>query len=126
MKFGATPVVACGLIAAAFAPAGNASGSPCDGPNCVPNVTQNAVQGGPCSPGTHYIFGLDANGNTLICTSYSAGYTQPTGIQWKGAWSSAPPLIGVRDPGSPCSGNNTAQSPDGKPMICEGGAWTPH
>jgi hypothetical protein len=110
--------------------AGNAPGPSASARNsadCVPNVDHNAVQGQPCHSWTQYPFGLDANGNALICTSYSAGYTDATGIQWKGAWSSAPPLIGMRDPGTPCSGSSeAAQSPDGKPMICEGGAWTPH
>jgi hypothetical protein len=79
------------------------------------------VQGGPCTIATHYIFGLDANGNTLICTtSYSEG-----GTVIKGVWAQAVPLIGVRDPGTLCVGNNAAQSPDGSPMMCQG-VWRVH
>lgn len=121
------------IAARDLCPAGNASGSSessgsaCNSADCVPNITQNAVLGGPCTIGTRYVFGLDANGNTLICTSYSAGYTQATGIEWKGHWSSAPPLIGVRDQGSSCSGTGVAaQSPDETPMICENQVWTSH
>jgi hypothetical protein len=122
MKFIAVPVVACGLIAAAFVPAGNASGSPCDGADCVPNVTHTAVLNGPCTIGTRYIFGLDASGNTLICTtSYSQG-----GSVIKGFWAQSLPLIGVRDPGTPCSGSGAAQSPDGSPMMCQNQGWVVH
>jgi hypothetical protein len=66
-------------------------------------------------------------GRVAAYTSAAAGYTEAGGIAWKGLWAQALPLIGVRDTGTPCSGNSgVAQSPDGKPMICEGGAWTPH
>jgi hypothetical protein len=82
---------------------------------------------GPCVVSTRYIFGLDASGNTLLCISYSAGYTEAGAIVWKGQWGQAPPLVGVRVPGTQCSGNSgVAQSPDGKPMMCQNQVWTPH
>jgi hypothetical protein len=98
------------------------SGSSCNSASCVPNVTHTAVLNGPCTIGTRYIFGLDASGNTWICTtSYSQG-----GSVIKGVWAQAPPLIGVRDPGSPCSGSGVAQSPDGSPMMCQNQGWVVH
>jgi hypothetical protein len=123
MKFISVPVAACGLIAAAFVPAGNASGSPCDGPDCVPNVTRNVVQSAPCVLRTQYRFGMDAYGNTLFCVSE----TYAGGTQERGEWAASTALIGVRDPGAPCYGNGgAAQSLDGTPMICLNQIWAAH
>ena len=48
-------------------------------------------------------------------------------IVWKGQWGQAPPLLGVRVLGTQCSGNSgVAQSPDGKPMMCQNQAWAVH
>jgi hypothetical protein len=101
----------CGLIAAAITPAGKASASPCNGPDCVPNVTHNAVPNGPCVPSNRYGFGVDSVGNAFVCLS-------------AGAWAAAPPLVGVRTLGSRCSGQLSAQSPDGIAMLCEDGVWS--
>jgi hypothetical protein len=78
---------------------------------CVPNVTQNVVPNGPCVPRSRYDFGVDAVGNTFVCLSI-------------GSWAAAPPLVGVRTLGSRCSGQLSAQSPDGIAMLCENGVWT--
>ncbi|ORJ58144.1 hypothetical protein B5M45_19440 [Mycobacterium simiae] len=100
----------CGFIAAAITPTEQATASPCNG-DCVPNVTHNAVPNGPCLPRTRYDFGADPVGNTFICLS-------------AGAWAAAPPLVGVRTMGTRCSGQLSAQSPDGIAMLCEDGVWS--
>jgi hypothetical protein len=105
------PVVACGLIAAAITPAGNASALPCNGPDCVPNVTQNVVPNGRCVPRSRYDLGVDAVGNAFVCL-------------FVGSWAAAPPLVGVRTLGARCSGQLSAQSPDGIAMLCMNGVWT--
>lgn len=110
-RYIAISVAVCGLITAAITPAGIASGSPCDGAACVPNVTQNAVPNGPCVPRSRYDFGADPVGNAFICLS-------------AGSWVAAPPLVGVRTLGSRCSGQLSAQSPDGIAMLCEDGVWS--
>jgi hypothetical protein len=116
MKFIAIPVVACGLIAAALAPAGNASGSPCNGPDCVPNVTHDVRPGSPCVARDRYIYGLTRLGETFVCTLAN---------QWVAdQWVQSLPLVGVRDVGAPCFGSQaTAQSPDGIPLICRRQGW---
>jgi hypothetical protein len=111
MRFIAIPVLACGLITAAIAPALTASGSPCNGGECVPNVTQNVVPNGSCVPRSRYDFGVDSVGNAFVWLSI-------------GSWTAAPPLVGVRTLGSRCSGQLSAQSPDGIAMLCMNGAWT--
>jgi hypothetical protein len=55
---------------------------------------------------------LDASGNTLACSS-------------KGRWIPSPPLVGMRTLRSLCGEDKgVAQSPDGVPLSCLGGAWT--
>jgi hypothetical protein len=90
---------------------GTASGSSCDGAGCVPNVSQNAVANGSCVPKSRYNFGVDSGGKPYVCLSV-------------GSWAAAPPLVGVRTMGSPCSGQLSAQSPDGLAMMCGDGVWT--
>jgi hypothetical protein len=97
-------------------PLGTASGSPCDGSSCVPHVRTDAVEGASCEAARVYPFGLDAQGNTLICY---ATYRNPT----KTSWSSVPQLVGVRDYGALCSGKGVAQSPDGLPLVCRDSIW---
>jgi hypothetical protein len=114
-------LIACGLtFTSVIAPATEASASPCDGPNCVPNVRTGAVSGAACEPRRYFPFGLDANGTTLICL---ANYRDPS----EGSWSQAPQLVGVRGSGTPCAGNQgVAQSPDGLPLLCTGQTWQPY
>ena len=114
MKILAAVALACGFAAAPMVIATNASASPgyCDGADCVPYLTRTAVAGDHCNQNTRYNWGVDASGNTLACSSRSI-------------WIAAPPLVGVRTLRLPC-GDQTgvAQSPDGVPLSCIGGAWT--
>ncbi len=102
----------------------NADPSRCDGWQCVPGVTIiTTFSAGACTPhGNRYVFGvMPPKGNTysFVCTPW-------------GQWVLAPVLIGVREPGDPCSIGGTpisgtwgkgpaAQSPDGLPMLCDDG-----
>ena len=95
-------MLACGLMAAAVAPAEPASATPCIAWGCTPNVTFNAVPNGPCVPKRRYDFGVDYVGNTFVCLS-----------------------VGVRPLGGRCSGPLSAQSRDGIAMLCMNGAWAP-
>jgi hypothetical protein len=116
MKFTAIPVVACGLMAAALAPAGNASGSPCNDARCVPNITHDVLPGWGCVGRDRYIFGVDRIGRTFVCTLAD---------QWvANKWVQAEALVGVRDVGASCNGpQGSAQSPDGIPLICGQQGW---
>lgn len=77
----------------------------CDGPDCVPYLQYNVTAGAPCSSNGRYMFGLDANRQTMICHH--------------GKWGMAAPLRGVHSAGETCPGvDATAQSPDGFPLIC--------
>lgn len=89
---------------------GTANGSSCDGAGCVPYVSQNAVANGACTPKSRYDFGVDSGGKPYVCLSV-------------GSWAAAPPLVGVRTMGSRCSGQFSAQSPDGIAMLCMDGVW---
>jgi hypothetical protein len=119
-----TPIarlVTCGLIAAPvsglLSAPWQASASPCDDPSCVPNVARNVVQGAACTPAARYVFGLDAEGNTLICLSW-------------GTWTPSAPLIGIRSTGASCCdggrlSEGAAQSPEGIPLTCTVRGWQP-
>jgi hypothetical protein len=116
MKLMAAVALAGGFIAAPMIAAPGALASPgyCDGAGCVPYLTENAALGQHCTQATRYIFGLDAAGNTLVCGSTSQ-------------WARSAPLVGVRTLRLPCDPNvdkGVAQSPDGVPLTCTGGAWS--
>lgn len=107
--------MACGFVSAPLMTAATAPALPkvCDGAGCVPYVDHTAAEGGPCVANTRYNFGLDAAGNTLACSA-------------ERTWVASPPLVGVRPIRLPCGQHNgVAQSPDGVPLSCIGGAWTP-
>jgi hypothetical protein len=114
MKLMAAVALGCGFIAAPMVGSAGASASPgtCDGAACVTYVERGAVLGDHCVQNTRYNFGLDASGATLACSA-------------KGVWIASPPLVGVRTLRALC-GEDTgvAQSPDGVPLSCIGGAWT--
>lgn len=115
MKLMVAAAIAGGVLAplAGFG-VGAASATPttCDGAGCVPYVRADAQLGGHCTQNTRYNFGFDASGNTLACNS-------------KSTWVSSPQLIGVRTLRSPCGdASGVAQSPDGVPLKCDGGAWS--
>jgi hypothetical protein len=64
-KLMAVVLLVCGVVVAAITPAVEASGSPCDGPDCMPNVDHDARQGAPCDPSTLSVcatWGLRASG----------------------------------------------------------------
>jgi len=114
MKLMAAVAIAGGVLAAPLAGMGTASATPinCDGAGCVPYVRTGAELGGTCVQNTRYNYGFDGSGNTLACNS-------------KGAWVSSPQLVGVRTLRSSCGETSgVAQSPDGVPLKCDGGAWT--
>jgi hypothetical protein len=114
MKLTAAVALACGFVAAPMMTAGTGSATPasCDGADCVAYVNRSAVLGQPCVPSTRYNFGLDPSGNTLACGS-------------EREWIPSAPLVGIRTLRSLC-GEDTgvAQSPDGVPLSCIGGAWS--
>lgn|GEM_PF-917348 len=114
MRLMAVLALAGGFIAAPLFAAGNASGLPpssCDGAGCVPGVPRDAALGGHCNGATRYDFGMDAAGNTYVCTMTNQ-------------WVQTKPLIGVRPLSAPCQGDpGSAQSPDGLPMSCKDGGW---
>jgi hypothetical protein len=97
MKLTAAVALACGFVAAPMMTAGTGSATPasCDGADCVAYVNRSAVLG-----------------NTLACGS-------------EREWIPSAPLVGIRTLRSLC-GEDTgvAQSPDGVPLSCIGGAWS--
>ena len=114
-KILAASTVACGLISAAIALAGESS-AVCDAAECVPNVARNVVEGAPCVPGPSYVFGLDGNLGTLICAS-------------QGVWVRVGPLVGERAVSQPCdipgasaqqplAGNDLQPRTPGRPLKC--------
>lgn len=116
MRVAATVLaMAGGLIAAPIWMGGTASATPCDSADCVPYVARNVVSGQAChSTATHYVFGLDPAGRTMLC---------PTLNKWT---ASELPLIGVRSASAPCGETKgVAQSVDGQPMSCISGQWVP-
>lgn len=111
MKIVAVVALACGVVAAPMASAGDASASPeCEGLDCAPYVTLDVAAGEPCTERTRYVFGYDSSGGTLVCTG-------------EGKWEQAVPLQGVRTSNAPCEGKGTAQTPDGSPLTCDGQAF---
>lgn len=114
MKLMAAVALACGFAAAPMTGAAHAGATPsyCDGAGCVPYVSHGAVRGEHCTTATRYVFGLDPSGATLVCGA-------------RGEWMSSAPLVGVRTLRLPCGdATQVAQSPDGVPLSCIGGAWS--
>jgi hypothetical protein len=96
-NFAASAIIS-GLITAAIPLAGEASAA-CDAVDCVPNVAHGVVAGAPCAPSPSYVFGLDADRDTLICAS-------------QGMWVRVGPLVGEREVAQPCDlAGATAQQP---------------
>src|SRR5258707_13210857 len=112
MRLMAAVALGCGFITAPMVGAAGASASPetCDGAACVTYIERGAVLGDSCVQNTRYNFGLTASGATLACDS-------------KGQWVASPPLVGIRTLRSQFGGDKgVAQSPDGVPLSCIGGA----
>jgi hypothetical protein len=115
MRLMAAVALGCGFIAAPMVGAAGASASPgtCDGTACITYLERGAVLGDSCVQNTRYNFALTASGATLACGS-------------KGRWVASPPLVGIRTLRSLCGEDKgVAQSPDGIPLSCIGGAWSP-
>ncbi len=91
MKLMAALVLACGFTAAPMMAAGTASALPgtCDGVDCVPYVDRNIAPTAPCQFKSRFPFGLDATGNTFVCSASNA-------------WVPVAPLLGVRPMRAPC------------------------
>ncbi len=116
MKLMAVLALACGFTAAPMMAAGTASALPgtCDGAECVPYVDRNVDPAAPCVFGARFPFGLDAAGNTLLCTA-------------ENEWVTSAPLVGVRTLRAACDPSQqgkAAQSVDGQLLTCDGLAWT--
>lgn len=96
---------------------GLASGKPCDGSRCVPNMRTGAAEGAACLPRRLAPFGIDASGNALICLARF-------GVPSSASWSRVPHMVGVRDYGIPCAEDQAvAQSPDFVPLRCWDSIW---
>lgn len=115
---GSTVVAA--LLTAAIPFAAPASATSCHSPSCVPNVAQNVVGGTPCTPSPSFVFGFDAQKNTLICAA-------------SGVWMSTGPLVGEAQNALGCTtpgttaqervaGDEWEPQVPGVPLICAGPA----
>jgi hypothetical protein len=113
-------LVACGLLGSAIPLAAPSSASSCHSASCVPNVAQNVVSGTPCTPSPSYVFGMDANNGTLICSA-------------SGTWVPTGPLVGEAQVALPCAtpgttaqermaGNEWQVKTPGVPLQCVGPA----
>ena len=76
-------------------------------------MNHDAQLGAHCNQSTRYNFGMDA-------------LRQHAGVQLEEhSGCPSPPLVGVRTLRSPCGDATVAaQSPDGVPLKCDGGAWS--
>ncbi|MCV7343049.1 hypothetical protein BST42_13150 [Mycolicibacterium rhodesiae] len=117
-------VVVSGLLSAAIPLAAPASATSCHSPSCVPNVAQNVVGGTPCTPSPGFVFGFDAQKNTLICAA-------------SGVWVATGPLVGEAANALPCTtpgttaqqrvaGDEWEPKVYGVPLICTGPADWAH
>lgn len=81
------------------------------GTDPVPGM-KRAELGDACTDTEHFIFAISSAGQTLACRGEPAQYYGSAAV------------IGVRDPGTPCTEEGLAQAPDGSPLAClaqEGG-----
>lgn len=84
----------------------------------VPGIDDDAELGEECDSFDRYIFGRGPEGEPLACVAY--------GDDEEGQWVTSVPLVGVRMIGSPCIGDDAAQSPNGRALVCVVGAgWQP-
>jgi hypothetical protein len=83
----------------------------CDDPSCVPGITGGVVLGASCPDTAYFVFGTTSWGRLVFCGSprrYAPRYFR------------SPPLAGIRDENSPCTGSEhaVAQAPDGLFLSC--------
>lgn len=83
----------------------------------VPGSTRGVTQGDQCTNYRKFAFGFGKDGSPFVCGS--------DGVSGKGTWVRSQPIAGVKDVGTSCTPNFTAQAPDGRPMICGDRGWTP-
>lgn len=113
-------IVVSGLLSGMFPLAAPSSATSCHSASCVPNVAHNVVGGTPCTPSPSFVFGLDAQQNTLICSA-------------AGVWVSTGPLVGEAANALPCTtpgttaqermaGDEWEPKVPGVPLICTGPA----
>jgi hypothetical protein len=94
-----------------------ASAVPCDGVGCADHVRTGAVEGASCEAMRIYPFGVDGNGNAMICL---ASYRHPR----TNTWTRVPRFDGMRFYGEACSDDQAvAQSPEGIPLRCTDSTW---
>lgn len=98
-------VLAAGMLAAPL-PA-TAQASTCHSVDCLPGLARNVVAGAPCTPSPTFVFGLDADKNTLICSAQALWV--PTG-----------PLVGEDVVAMPCAVPGTTAQ-----MQVNGNTWVP-
>jgi hypothetical protein len=89
----------------------------------VPGMSYDAHLSGPCYSWERNVFGRGPGGEPLQC-KWIPNQWPPVDT---GFWTTSYPLYGVQDIGAPCPGpQSTAQSPDGRPMLCLGArGWQP-
>lgn len=81
----------------------------------LPGQYMNVVETQPCDNWERWTYGLSPSGEFMACVSFDGGKT--------GMWSKSAPVAGIRQIGAPCSqanGDNLAQAPDGRPLLCDG------
>jgi hypothetical protein len=106
MKTLVAVAVLAGALAATLTPAAGRASAACDSVDCVPNVAHNVAAGAPCNPHPLFVFGVDPGANTVVCASW-------------GVWTSAGPLVGIREVSQPCFRlNDSAQEYNGVPLQC--------
>nr|WP_090343956.1 hypothetical protein [Mycolicibacterium malmesburyense]CRL75181.1 hypothetical protein CPGR_03463 [Mycolicibacterium malmesburyense] len=91
----------------------------------VPGMNYDAHLTGPCFNLERFTFGRGPGGEVLQCRWIENQWPPiPTN---QGFWQASYELFGVQDVGAPCpKPQASAQSPDGRPMLCLGArGWQP-
>jgi len=83
----------------------------------VPGSSRDVTQGKPCKNFRTFAFGFGSDGSPFVCAS--------DGVSGESTWVRSQPVAGVKEIGTSCNPNFTAQAPDGRPMICGDHGWTP-
>src|SRR4051812_27505893 len=84
------------LVAGLISPAGAAANpSECDDPSCVPGITGGVVLGASCPDTARFVFGTPSWGRLVFCGSPRRSAPR---------FFRSPPMQGVRDENSPCTG----------------------
>jgi hypothetical protein len=108
-------MLAAGLLTA---PAAGAGPEHCNDAFCTPGITPGVVLGSNCDNTTYYVFGTAVagpsinEGRLVFCGSPR---------RYEPRWFRSPPMLGIRDLGSKCLGNqnSVAQAPDGLFLFCQ-------